>query len=95
MRGRYIGDFFSSSGGVSRQVRLMGFQAREWERLHGEHADLTRPYVLRKVEKDASRGKLMAAMLSPPCGSFSAINRFAGRSHADVWASNVEPQTHT
>ena len=31
--------------------------------------------------------------LAPPCGSFSAINRFAGRTHADVWASDVKHKT--
>ena len=39
------------------------------------------------------RGSFLSAMLAPPCGSFSAINRFAGRTHADVWANNASHKT--
>ena len=93
MKGKYVADFFSGVGGVARGVRLLGFSAREWERLHGENFDLTRPSVLRSIEQDASRGRLLAAMLAPPCGSFSAINRFSGRSRSDPWAANVVHDT--
>ena len=88
-----MADFFSGVGGVARGVRRVGFQAREWERLHGESYDLTRPCVLRQIEQDASKGKLLAAMLAPPCGSFSGINRFAHRSRNDPWASQVQHET--
>ena len=93
MRGKYVADFFSGVGGVARAVRRMGFQAREWERLHGEKFDLTRPSVLRHIEQDATRGKLLGAMLAPPCGSFSAINRFSMRTRDDPWASRVQHDT--
>ena len=90
MKGRYVADFFSGVGGVARSARRMGFQAREWEMLNGDCYDLTRPCVLRHIEQDASKQKLLAAMLAPLCGSFSGINRFAHRSHDDPWASQVQ-----
>ena len=90
MRGRYVGDFFSGVGGVAAAVRRAVFQAREWERLQGENYDLCRPCVVRHIEQDCSRQKLIAAMLAPPCGSFSAINRFAYRSRADPWAAHAQ-----
>ena len=88
-----MADFFSGVGGVARSVRRMGFQAREWEMLNGDCYDLTRPCVLRHIEQDASKQKLLAAMLAPPCGSFSGINRFAHRSRNDPWASQVQHAT--
>ena len=75
LRGRYVADFFSGCGGVARAVRRQGFQARERERLNGENFGLMRPCVLRHIEQEASQAKILAAMLAPPCGSFSGINR--------------------
>ena len=48
---------------------------------------MTRPQVIRHIEQDAARKRIIAAMLAPPCGSFSAINRFSGRSRQDPWAA--------
>ena len=93
LKGRYVADLFSGCGGVAKAVRRQGFQAREWERLQGENFDLTRPCVLRHIEQEASRSKIIAAMLAPPCGSFSGINRFAGRTRADPWASTFAHET--
>ena len=93
MKERYVADLFSGVGGVARHVRLLGFQAREWERQKGDCYDLTQPSVIRHLEQDASRKKLIAAMLALPCGSFSGINRFAGRSRRDPWASQYKHET--
>jgi hypothetical protein len=67
----YFADFFAGSGGVSRAVRKLGFTSREWELLHGENHDLTRPSVLRKIHSDIKHGKILAAMFGPPCSTFS------------------------
>ena len=67
----YFADFFAGSGGVSRAVRKLGFTSREWELLHGENHDLTKPSVLRKIHSDIKHGKILAAMFGPPCLTFS------------------------
>lgn len=68
---QYFADFFSGSGGVARSARALGFRTREWELLHGECGDLTKPAVLSKIRFDISNKKIVAAMLAPPCSSFS------------------------
>ena len=52
-------------------MRSLGFSAKEWEVLHGEQYDLTKPLVRAHIKADAQRGRLMAAMLAPPCTTFS------------------------
>ena len=75
MKGQYFADLFSGVGGVAKAARRLGFSAREWELLHGENSDLTRlvtrPCVIYKFEQDIKHGKVLAAMLAPPCSSFS------------------------
>ena len=44
---------------------------REWELLKGENHDLTRPVVMQKIQYDIKKGLIIAAMLAPPCSSFS------------------------
>lgn len=56
---------------MARAARHAGFSTREWELLHGPDGDLTHPAVLRKIEADCSHGRLLGAMLAPPCSSFS------------------------
>lgn len=70
-KGQYVADLFSGVGGVAKAARALGFSAREWELLHGDNSDLTRPCVLYKLEQDIKNGKVLAAMLAPPCSSFS------------------------
>ena len=70
-RGQYLADFFSGVGGVAKAARALGFNAREWELLHGENNDLTRPCVVYKIKQDVKHSKIIAAMLAPPCSSFS------------------------
>ena len=81
--------FVAGCGIFARAVRKSAFNAREWERLHGENFDLTRPIVLRRIEQDMARGKVLSALLAPPCGSFFVINRFFLRTRADPWAEHV------
>lgn len=72
----YLADFFAGTGGVSRAARSLGFSTREWELLHGPDHDLTKPLVQFKIKHDIEKGILLAAMLAPPCSSFSqARNR--------------------
>ena len=66
-----MADFFAGSGGVARAARALGFSAREGELLQGENHDLTRPCVQRKIQFDIQKGLILAAMLAPPCSSFS------------------------
>ena len=70
-KGQYVGDVFSGSGRVSRSVRAAGFSSREWEILKGPDGDLTRPSVLQSIKFDIDKKRLVAAMLAPPCSSFS------------------------
>ncbi len=70
-KGEYVADFFAGSGRVSRAIRKAGFSAREWEILKGPDGDLTRPCVLRSINFDIDKGRIVAAMLAPPCSSFS------------------------
>ena len=70
-KGCYLADLFSGHGGVSKAVRKMGFSAREWELLKGDEHDLTNPLVVFKVCEDVRKGKILAAMMAPPCSSFS------------------------
>ena len=70
-KGRYVADLFSGHGGVSKAVRKMGFNAREWELLKGDEHDLTNPCVVFKVCENVRKEKILAAMMAPPCSSFS------------------------
>lgn len=69
--GKFFCDFFSGKGGVAICARKLGFETREWEILHGCNGDLTSPAVLFKIKTDIKNGKVLAAMLAPPCSSFS------------------------
>ena len=71
LKGQYVADFFAGHGGVSRAVRKVGFTCREWEILKGPEHDLTHPCVVSKILADVSKCKIIAAMLAPPCSSFS------------------------
>ena len=80
-----MAEFFSGKGALSRQVRALGFTARGWERLRSEDEDLTSPSAQRAIRQDIGRGKLIAAFLAPPCGTFSMANRAVVRTHEDPW----------
>ena len=69
--GKYVGDYFSGCGGVAKQCRKLGYRAKECDILHGPGGDLTSSRVLRHIRQDINAGKVLAAMLAPPCTSFS------------------------
>ena len=89
----YLADFFSGSGGVARAARAAGFKTREWEILHGPDYDLTRPAVLWKIREDIHKGRIFAAMLAPPCSSFSPARDRTRviRSRSDPWGLSGLP----
>ena len=70
-RGQYVADFFSGHGGVARAARKLGFSTREWELERGPAFDLTNKAVLFKIKEDVRKGRVIAAMLAPPCTTFS------------------------
>ena len=71
LKGQYVADLFSGHGGVAKQCRRLGYMTREWELAHDNQFDLTKPSVLRKLKQDIDRSQVIAAMLAPPCSSFS------------------------
>ena len=70
-KGQYFADLFSGHGGVARAVRKLGFSTREWELENGASFDLTKKAVLFKIKQDVQKGRVIAAMLAPPCTTFS------------------------
>ena len=86
-QGVYVAELFVGSGRVSQAVRKLGFQSREWELEKSEDYDLCRPVVRSHIKSDAKKGLLIAAMLAPPCSSFSiARDRTAViRTKAEPW----------
>lgn len=71
LKGEYVADFFAGVGGVAKACRHLGFAAKEWELNRGSEFDLTSRSVLRKIKKDVNARLVIAAMLAPPCSSFS------------------------
>ena len=71
LKGQYFADFFSGEGGVAKAARRLGYAAREWELSNGPSYDLTLPQVQRRIRQDIQQGLILAAMLAPPCSSFS------------------------
>ena len=63
---KYVAELCAGCGIFARALREMGFSSREWERLHGEISDSTRPCVIRHIEQEASLGCIISAMLAPP-----------------------------
>ena len=86
VKGEYLADLFGGSGIVSRQCRMLGVQSREWS---GQCAagDLLKGGVQRRLREDIMKGKVVAACLAPPCGTFSvAVSRSCRlRSKEEPW----------
>ena len=70
-KGRYFLDCFSGKGGVSRAVRQLYFATREYEISVDRAYDLTRRANLKVIHKDIEKRKVLAAMLAPPCESWT------------------------
>lgn len=68
---RYVADLFSGDGGVARQIRRLGFCAKEWDINHGPQFDLTIPRVLKRLLSDIHHGRILAMMMAPPRTTFS------------------------
>ena len=66
-----MADLFSGHGGVSRTVLRLGFAARQWEIELGPQGDLTSRKVRAHIKRDIRRGKVLSAMVAPPCTTFS------------------------
>ena len=69
--GMYVADLFAGKGGVAHQCRRLGYKAKEWELERGVQFDLTNRKVRRKLIRDVKKGRVLAAMLAPPCTTFS------------------------
>ena len=100
MIGTYFADTFAGKGGVAKAIRRCGFQARVWEKCHGEHGDLTRPRVLRRLLADIRERRCLGVMLAPPCSSFSIAKARSApiRSLTRPWGSaraETSPQDWT
>ena len=65
----------------------MVFLAGEWDNLTGADQDLTKPAVRCRIKRDAKAGKVLAAMLAPPCLGWSLAfgRRGAARSVSQPW----------
>ena len=85
-KGQYVADLFSGNGGVAAACERLGFRSNEWDIRHGHHCDLTRRKVLRRLKVDIKQGKVLAAMLAPPCDSFSVA-----RDRTKVIRTKVQP----
>ena len=91
MNGGYIGEFFAGKGGASSTARRLGFITKEWELERGPEHDLLNVKVWKRVKNDIRAGRIIAAFLGPPCGSFSAINTSVCRPDGNVWGYGVQP----
>ena len=69
--GAYIADLFSGTGGIARAARRSGWPSRVWDTKNGAAGDLLRRKVLKDFEQDVAAGRVLGAVLGPPCSSFS------------------------
>ena len=84
-RGDFLADIFGGTGGVSRAARRRDIQGRIWDTRWGHEFDLLKRSVRRAIAREAKAGHLIAAMLAPPCTSFSIAQRGALRSLIFPW----------
>ena len=71
-KGQYLADLFAGCRAVSRAAEAQGFRARSWGVIYdAEWQDLLSPAVLRAIKADARDGRLVAAVMAPPCQTFS------------------------
>ena len=70
-KGQYFADLFSGEGKVSASVRRLGFAAREFDNRLSPEYDLTRKQLRKHLHSDIERGRMIAAMLAPPCESWT------------------------
>lgn len=65
---------------MSREIRRLGFDAREIDTMHGAHWDVASPGLLRRLCRAVKSGDVRGLTLAPhPCGSFSVAQDRTGR----------------
>ena len=76
-KGQYFADLFAGTGGVGRAAaNRYRVPSQIFDINQGIQFDLTDRKVLRKLERDALKGRIVGAMLATPCTSWSiARNR--------------------
>lgn len=67
----YFMDLFSGKGGVSRAIHSLGFEAKQWDVLHGPLHDLTDTAVVNRILREIKRNRVKGVMMAPVCTSFS------------------------
>ena len=86
-KGQYLADLFAGTGGVGRSsARRYRVPSRIYDINNGLEYDLTDRKVLRKLERDALKGRIIAAMLATPCTSWSVA-----RNRTNVIRTRDEP----
>ena len=70
VRGYFI-DLFSGTGGVSRAIHSLGFEAKQRDILHGPLRDLTDTSVVNRIQREIKRNRVKGVMMAPVCTSFS------------------------
>jgi len=80
---------------VARAARHLGVNGRTWEIGDGVEFDLTAAATQRRLRQDIAGGRLIAAMLAPPCGSFGPAGnrRKPVRSREHPWGKPAEQLT--
>ena len=87
-KGAYFADLFAGTGGVGRAAtNRYRVPSHIYDINRGKEFDLTDRKVLRRLERDALKGRIVAAMFATPCPSWSvARNRtLVIRSRSEPW----------
>ena len=66
-------DLFSGKGGVSRAIHSLGFEAKQWDVLHGPLHDLTDTAVVNRILREIKRNRVKGVMMAPVCTSFQEL----------------------
>ena len=88
-----MADLFGGMGSVAAGCRSQGVAARGFDTQFGPEFDLTLASVQRRLIRDMADGKIIAAALAPPCGSWGpAGNRTAVlRTKGEPWGITTRP----
>ena len=80
-----VADLFDGCGGVAQAVRRRDVQGRVWDIVWGPVYELLQRSVRKTIAREVEAGRLIAAMLAPPCTTFSIAQRGALRSLECPW----------
>ena len=95
-QGQYLAGLFAGTGGVGRAAsRKYNVAAHIYELESGAAYNLTDVKVLRKLERDARKGRVAAAMLATPCTSWTIARNRTNviRTAAEPWGSSSATET--